>query len=73
MKSSPLNDINNADQHRVMDVRVNQSRSGVRMLPWVGESGERNPGIELAKCSEPVKRATDLAMEFSCFHEMSSF
>jgi len=45
MKSSPLNDINNADQHRVMDVRVNQSRSGVRMLPWVSECGERNPGI----------------------------
>jgi len=25
-----------------MDVRVNQSRSGVRMLPWVRECSERN-------------------------------
>ena len=33
------------NQHRVMDVRVNQSRSGVRVLPWVSECSERNPGI----------------------------
>src|ERR1700730_4458815 len=33
------------NQHRVMDVRVNQSRSGVGMLPWVSECSEHNPGI----------------------------
>jgi hypothetical protein len=29
-----------------MDVRVNQSRTGLGMLPWMSEWSKRNPGIK---------------------------
>jgi len=36
-----------------MEVRVNQSRSGLRMLPWVGECSERSPGDHISNKHSP--------------------